>query len=124
MKVTDLEVTIQILGIKKDGKWNAKALSMNLMGFGNTFEEALNKLCEAITYQIEYAIKHDILENIFVPAEEHYWNLYKSIIIEHIKEIEKSKSEELEKKEINHIVKDVYIYDFLSKNTLYEKSTF
>ncbi len=56
MKVTDLEVTIQILGIKKDGKWNAKALSMNLMGFGNTFEEALNKLCEAITYQIEYAL--------------------------------------------------------------------
>ncbi len=97
---------------------------MNLMGFGNTFEEALNKLFEAITFQIEYAIKHDILENIFVPAEEHYWNLYKSIIIEHIKEIEKSKSEESEKKEINHIVKDVYIYDFLSKNTLYEKSTF
>ena len=65
-----LELNLNVLGIQEDNaSWCAIALEMSLMGYGETFEQALEDLYDAIVTQVTFAVQHDTLDNIFIPAE-------------------------------------------------------
>ena len=49
---------------------------MSLRGYGTTFEEALDALHRAIEAQVSFAVQHDTLEQVFIPADPHYFKLY------------------------------------------------
>ena len=75
-KETGLELTINVLGVREDDAWCAIALEMSLRGYGRTFEAALDELREAIEAQVSFAVQQDTLDQIFMPAEPHYFKLY------------------------------------------------
>ena len=70
-------VTLNVLGVREDEKWCAIALEMSLLGYGKTFEEALEDLKETIIAQVTYARDHHkTIDHIFIPAEPHYFELH------------------------------------------------
>ena len=71
-----MDLTINVLGAREDDSWCAIALEMSLRGYGTTFEQALEELHGAIEIQISFALQHDNLDQIFIPAEPHYCKLY------------------------------------------------
>lgn len=71
-----LELAINVLGVREDGLWCAIALEMSLRGYGKTFQQALNELTQAIEAQVSFAVQQDNLDQIFIPAEPHYFRLY------------------------------------------------
>ena len=73
--LTQLTLNLEVLGVREDDAWCAIALEMSLRGYGETFDDALNALFEAIEAQVAFAVQHDNLDQIFVPAEPHYFRL-------------------------------------------------
>lgn len=71
-----MELAINVLGVREDGAWCAIALEMSLRGYGETFPEALVELTQAIEAQVSFAVQHDNLDQILIPAEPHYFRLY------------------------------------------------
>ena len=71
-----MELSLSVIGVREDDSWCAIALEMSLRGYGATFEEALASLHQAIEAQVSFAIQHDTLDQILVPAEPHYFKLY------------------------------------------------
>lgn len=71
----DMELAINVLGVREDGAWCAIALEMSLRGYGETFQEALDELTQAMEAQVSFAVQHDNLDQIFIPAEPHYFRL-------------------------------------------------
>ena len=70
-------VTLNVLGVREDEMWCAIALEMGLLGYGETFEEALEDLKETIIAQVTYAIDHhQSIDHIFIPAEPYYFERY------------------------------------------------
>ena len=72
----DLELAINVLGVREDSAWCAIALEMRLRGYGETFRETLDGLIKAVEAQVSFAVQHDNLDQIFIPAEPHYFRLY------------------------------------------------
>ena len=72
----ELSLNVNVLGVREDGAWCAIALEMSLRGYGATFEEALDALHQAIEAQVSFAVQHDTLDQVFVPADPHYFRLY------------------------------------------------
>ena len=72
----ELSLNVNVLGVREDDSWCAIALEMSLRGYGVTFEEALASLHRAIEAQVSFAVQHDTLDQIFVPADPHYFKLY------------------------------------------------
>ena len=71
-----LEPAINVLGVCENGAWCAIALEMSLRGYGRTFEAALDELRGAIEAQVSFAVQQDSFDQIFIPAEPHYFKLY------------------------------------------------
>lgn len=71
-----LQYTVRVLGIHEDGEWCAIAIDMSLRGYGSTFEDALQDLYQAVEAQLSFALQHGTLDNVWVPAEPHYVELY------------------------------------------------
>lgn len=71
-----MELAINVLGVREDGAWCAIALEMSLRGYGETFPKALVALTQAVEAQVSFAVQHDNLDQIFIPAEPHYFRLY------------------------------------------------
>ena len=67
---------VNVLGVREDGEWCAIALEMSLRGYGPTFDDALSELQEAIEAQVSFAVQHDNVDQIFIPAEPRYFKLY------------------------------------------------
>ncbi|MDE0177039.1 MAG: hypothetical protein OXP36_00455 [Gammaproteobacteria bacterium] len=72
-------MTINVLGIRKDDAWCAIALEMSLRGFGETFDEALDELNRVVEAQISFAVQHDDVDQVFVPVEPQYFELYEDL---------------------------------------------
>ena len=70
------DVTASVLGFLEDGEWCALALEMALRGYGQTFDEALEDLHEAMTMQISFAHFKDQTNMIFHPAEPVHFSLF------------------------------------------------
>ena len=77
--VTRLTLTLDVLGVREDDAWCAIALEMSLRGYGETFDDALDALVEAIEAQVTFAVQHDNLDQIFIPAEPHYFRLHADV---------------------------------------------
>lgn len=71
-----LTLTLNVLGVREDDAWCAIALDMSLRGYGDTFDAALQALLDAVDAQVSFAVENDNLDQIFIPAEPHYFRLY------------------------------------------------
>lgn len=79
-KVNDVrEIMVNVLGVREDDEWQAIALELNLVGFGDSFESAVADLNQTIEAQISFAVQHDTLDSIFVPADPKYLQIYADI---------------------------------------------
>ena len=72
----ELSLNVNVLGVREDDAWCAIALEMSLRGYGTTFEEALDALHRAIEAQVSFAVQHDTLDQVFIPADPHYFKLF------------------------------------------------
>ncbi len=80
-----LELTTRVLCIIEEDQWCAIALDMSLRGYGDTIEEATVQLWNAIEAQVSFAIMQDNLNEVFVPDEPHYFELFDNLKREAIK---------------------------------------
>jgi len=60
----------------EDELWYARALELNLLGYGESFAEALDDLKGAIDAQVCYAARHGSLSTICWSANRRYCDLY------------------------------------------------
>ena len=74
-----LTLNLNVLGVREDDAWCAIALEMSLRGYGETFDAATEALADAIEAQATFAVQHNNLDQIFVPAEPHYFQSYADV---------------------------------------------
>lgn len=70
------DVTVSVPGFHETGEWCAPALEIDLRGYGQTFEEALEDLNESMTMQIGFAHFKGRTDMIFHPADPVYFSLF------------------------------------------------
>lgn len=78
MKIKFFEepITLRVLLYHEDGEFVARALELDLVGFGATEKEALNELAENVDTQIEFARFKDDLSLLWANADPelfHRW---------------------------------------------------
>lgn len=73
------ETTLSILGYQDEGEWVALALEMDLRGYGDTWEEALDDLRDLVLMQISFAHFKGQPELIWKSAEESYWQMFREV---------------------------------------------
>jgi len=88
----EYSVAVSVLGLHEDGEWCALALEMDLRGYGQTFEEALEDLHESMTMQIGFAHSKGETDMIFHPAEPVYFSLFAQVRNDHMIALAKSVS--------------------------------
>ena len=81
----DLEIHLDVLFTKEEGEWCAIALDMSLRGYGKSREDALDDLLDAVHAQVTFALEHDTLDNIFIPADQKYFERYNQERLEALK---------------------------------------
>ena len=54
---------LDVLGVEEDGRWSAIALDMSIADHGDTFEEALESLRDALKAQFEFAFSKEGARN-------------------------------------------------------------
>ena len=73
------DVTVSVLGFQEDGEWCALALEMDLRGYGQTLEDALEDLNESMTMQIGFAHFKGRTDMILHPADPVYFSLFAQV---------------------------------------------
>ena len=73
------EVYVSVLGYREDGHWCALALEMDLRGYGQSFDEALQDLRESMSMQIGFALFKNEPGMIFFPSDPVYFSLYAQV---------------------------------------------
>ncbi|MCY4014342.1 MAG: hypothetical protein OXG82_16690 [Gammaproteobacteria bacterium] len=72
---------LDVLGVEEDGRWSAIALDMSIADHGETFDEALESLRDALKAQFEFAFSKEggaqLRSNLFTPAEGRYFRMYR-----------------------------------------------
>lgn len=71
------EAPLNILGYREDGDWVALALEMDLRGYGETWDEALNELRDLVLMQISFAHFKGQPELTWRSAEDKYWERFR-----------------------------------------------
>lgn len=71
-----LKIPLRAVLYKEDGDWYAHCLEFDLIGSGNTINDALASLAETILVQIDACIRHKALESLFRPAEGKYLKMF------------------------------------------------
>lgn len=56
LNAKEIPLYLRVLGYPKSGKWAAHCLETDLVGYGETFEEALEVLVELTDMQLSFAI--------------------------------------------------------------------
>ena len=97
-----IELDLQVLGFFEDGMWCALALELDLCGMGQSFDEAMIDLTNAIEAQVSFAIQQDNLDGIFAPAPDRYFQVYKNP--EEIKSVESFDSKQIKIKMVRKVV--------------------
>ena len=67
-------IQIRVLICKEDGEYIARALELDLLGYGKTEAEAVEELKTAVEAQISFARKMNDENLINFPAEKTYFN--------------------------------------------------
>lgn len=73
------EATINVLGYQEEGEWVALALEMDLRGYGDTWEGALDDLRDVVLMQISFAHFKGEVDMIWHRAEDQYWEKFTEI---------------------------------------------
>lgn len=72
---------LDVLGLEEDGRWSAIALDMSIADHGETFDEALESLRDALKAQFEFAFSKEggaqLRGNLFTPAEGRYFRMFR-----------------------------------------------
>lgn len=71
-----VEFDVRAVGLMEDDRWYARALELNLLGYGQSFAEALDDLKGAIDAQVCYAARHGSLSTICWSANQRYFDLH------------------------------------------------
>ncbi len=71
-----LRIPLKAVLYKEEGAWIAHCLEFDLVGDGDSKEEALRSLSEAITVQVVASIKYNNPANLFKPAEGRYFRMF------------------------------------------------
>lgn len=74
-----LEATLNILGYREEGEWVALALEMDLRGYGDSWEAALDELGDLVLMQISFAHSKNQPEMIWRDAEDQYWQMFREV---------------------------------------------
>lgn len=72
----ELRIPIRVVFYREDDAWIAHCLEFDLIGDGNTQEEALECLGTAIEIQVEQSIRYKNPRNLFSPADGKYLQMY------------------------------------------------
>jgi predicted RNase H-like HicB family nuclease len=71
-----LRLPLKVVFYKEDGNWVAHCLEFDLIGDGETREEALDALSDAIDIQIHATIAHKNPANLFSPADGKFFQMF------------------------------------------------
>ena len=71
-----VQFDVRVVGLMEDKRWYARALELNLLGYGESFAAALDDLKGAIDAQVCHAARHDNLNMINWSANQRYFDLY------------------------------------------------
>ena len=71
-----VEFDVRVVGLVEDNLWYARALELNLLGYGESFAKAVEDLKGAIDAQVCYAVRHKNLNAIYWSANQRYFDLY------------------------------------------------
>lgn len=73
METTEFNIQLRVLVCKEDGEFVARALEMDLLGYGKTETEALDELKQAMQAQISFAHQKNDYSLLSFPAEAEYF---------------------------------------------------
>lgn len=79
MNVQFCGATVNVLGFREDDSWVALALELDIRGYGDTFEEALQEMVECIDMQINFATFKEQPDMVFHPAAPEYFSLFAQV---------------------------------------------
>jgi len=71
-----VQFDVRVVGLMEDDLWYVRALELNLLGYGESFAEALGDLKGAIDAQVCYAARHGSLSTICWSANQRYFDLH------------------------------------------------
>lgn len=71
-----VEFDVRVVGLIEENLWYARALELNLLGYGESFAKALEDLKGAIDAQACYAARHNNLNTIYWSADQRYFDVY------------------------------------------------
>jgi hypothetical protein len=61
---------------REDGRWIAHCLELDVIGDGPTVRKAMKEMFKAMAAQIQFCVKHNCRENLFVPADKELWAMF------------------------------------------------
>ena len=67
---------LRVFGYKEDDEWCALCLEMDLRGYGDSFDSAMDELYHAIVSQFTFAVQMNNPDLLSFGAEEEYHVLY------------------------------------------------
>lgn len=71
---------LDVLGVEEDGRWSVIALDVSIADHGDTFDEALESLRDALKAQFEFAFSKaggaELRRNLFTPAGGRYFRMF------------------------------------------------
>lgn len=65
-----------VIVFREDSMWTALALEMNVRGYGETHDAAIDDLREMLVAQLTYAVQMGHPESVWHRAEEKYWEMW------------------------------------------------
>lgn len=74
--MTPLKIPLRAVFYREGASWIAHCLEFDLIGDGDTKEQALEQLLEAIILQLEASVRYDNLKNLFTPADGEFFRKY------------------------------------------------
>lgn len=72
------KIELSVLGYTEDGTWLAHCLEMDVIGYGQSLEEAMKSLAELIEMQVSFAVSQGHPQSLWNPAPPKYWMIYHS----------------------------------------------
>lgn len=92
--ILTVDLTINVLGYREEDEWVALALEMDLRGYGESFDAALEDLKDLVRMQISFAVQKGQPEMIQKPAEPIWYERFASLRAERLRHLAKSPSDE------------------------------
>lgn len=78
MDKTTYEIQIRVLVCKEDSEYVARALEMDLLGYGKTQAEAIEELKRAIEAQLTFSHQKNAKNLLEFPADEEYFERWEN----------------------------------------------